>query len=198
MSNKYAEYQKYKNTKSLKHFDLVPTPSDIEGPFYLDGAPFREVIHPASTKPKDVLHVHGKVMNVSGNFVSPYGGQVVLDFWQADELGVYDEKGYNFRGKVVAKFDGHSNTYDLFTVRPGDYDISDPGSPLPHDFRCSHIHVKVTCDGYKPLTTQLYFKTDPYNATDHWFSNKRIIADDGTFDFVLEQVVVVTMPLHVK
>ena len=36
------------------------------------------------------------------------------------------------------------------TVWPGAY----PGRPL-------HIHAKVTAPGYAPLTTQIYFDTDP-------------------------------------
>ncbi len=74
--------------------------------------------------------------------------------------------------------------YSFSTVRPGDYQIADS----PPDFRCAHIHVKLSADGFKPLTTQLYFADDPYDKTDHWFDAKRVIAADGRFDFVLEKV----------
>jgi len=28
-------------------------------------------------------------------------------------------------------------------------------------WRCRHIHFKISCKGYKPLTTQMYFYGDP-------------------------------------
>lgn len=148
---------------------LKPTPSDIEGPFYLPGAPFRNKL---TENPE--LTISGKVYNISGDILK----NAILDFWQADPKGVYDEKGYEFRGKVAAE--GGGGEYRLETVRPGDYKISDT------EYRCSHIHVKVSCIGYKTLTTQLYFKDDKYNSTDHWFNPVMVIPDNGKFDFVLE------------
>jgi protocatechuate 3,4-dioxygenase beta subunit len=155
---------------------LAPTTPDILGPFYLPGAPLVE----SGVIAKGDLTVSGFVRNQDGESLD-----ALLDVWQADAAGVYDEKGFHFRGKVRCSSD---TGYGFQTVRPGDYKISEPGQP--DDFRCAHIHVIVTADGYKPLTTQLYFPDDPYNATDHWFSAGRVVkfADGvGTFDFVLEK-----------
>jgi protocatechuate 3,4-dioxygenase beta subunit len=174
----YHQYQAFKTSKAKE-----PTGADIEGPFYKNGAPWRNVL---SDKP--TLKLSGRVLNQKGEPIS-----ATLDFWQADEKGVYDNDGFNFRGKQTAFAGGF---YELDTVRPGDYQIADN----PPDFRCAHIHVKLTTDGYKPLTTQLYFADDKYDATDHWFDAKRVIQmsnetrQDGTeyslgkFDFVLEKV----------
>lgn len=162
----------------LKH--LPPTPSDIEGPFYLAGAAFVEsgVIALPAKYGNEILVVQGQVLSTDG---TPLVG-AVLDIWQANESGVYDEHGYERRGKV--RTDG-KGCYRFETVRPGDYQIADN----PPDFRCAHIHVKVTADGHKPLTTQLYFPDDKYNATDHWFDPRRVIqSPNGQFDFVLEEV----------
>jgi catechol 1,2-dioxygenase len=158
---------------------LQPTQPDIEGPFYKAGAPLREHNNLAGFESPN-LWVSGRVLSTDG---SPIPG-ALLDIWQANEKGEYDHRGFLFRGKVQC--DGEGN-YSFSTVRPGDYQIADS----PPDFRCAHIHVKLTADGYAPLTTQLYFADDQYNATDHWFDERRVIkispsqAGHGKFDFVL-------------
>lgn len=169
----YEKYQDWKAAlaaapllRSAPH--LTPTPADIEGPFYLPNSPLKSQLCDTPT-----LCIHGKVMDTSGNPVS-----ALLDFWQADAKGVYDEKGFNFRGRTLAGVDG---SYKMETIEPGDYTIG------PNEFRCAHVHVKLVAYGYKELTTQLYFNGDPYNATDHWFNPKMVIGNpDGEFDFILE------------
>lgn len=161
----HKEYQACKS-------ELLPTTADIEGPFYKSGAPERVQI-----AEKPTLTLSGKVMNTKGEAI-PFA---LLDFWQANEKGEYDNTGFTLRGKQSAESDG---IYTLLTVHPGDYQID------VNEFRCSHIHVKLSAPGYKSLTTQLYFSGDPYNATDHWFSIDRVIGSvkDSkiVFDFVLE------------
>jgi protocatechuate 3,4-dioxygenase beta subunit len=173
-----TEYQRFKGDRPAAHAAkpglLKPTPPDILGPFYKEGAPF---IFGGEMVADPTLHLSGRVMDTDGN---PVGA--TLDFWQANEKGEYDLDGYHFRGKVQAEPGGC--VYELHTARPGDYKISDPGQP--EEFRCAHIHVIVTAEGYKPLTTQLYFPDDKFNSTDHWFSESRVIRG-GTFDFVLEK-----------
>ena len=174
---KYSEYQKCEPRDGPLPPPLPPTDKDIEGPFYLPDAPFRNVLCDNPT-----LCLSGVVSDQHGQRIS----SVLLDFWQADANGKYDEKGFGFRGRQRASL----GSYSLSTVRPGDYDISDPGDPQPHVFRCAHIHVKVSAPGFKPLTTQLYFPEDPFNATDKWFDQRRLIryvGNEGRFDFVLEQ-----------
>lgn len=174
----HTGYQRFKHR-------LPPTPSDIEGPFYKIGAPllFDGVLcSPAS------LRLTGRVMDTDGNLLAG----AILDVWQADGKGVYDNDGYFLRGKIITPNDDPTlymgvGTYALETIMPRDYQIADN----PPDFRCAHIHFKVTAAvvGFKPLTTQLYFLDDKYNATDHWFDQRRVIQHPvGTFDFVLERL----------
>lgn len=152
------------------------TKSDIEGPFYKADAPFRDTVVPEPT-----LIVGGWVYNTAGDKLL----NAVVDYWHADADGNYDMDGFGHRGKVKVGPDG---CYAFGTIIPGDYDISDPDSPEPHDFRCAHIHVKVSAPGHKLLTTQLYFPDDKYNATDNWFDPSRVIHPPaGVFDFVLEK-----------
>lgn len=169
MTSKNFEYQQF-----IPHSGVVmkPTAPDILGPFYKDKAPFRNTL---SENPN--LHLAGRVLDINGEPVK----NAVLDFWQADENGTYDLEGFNLRGKVKVDEDGK---YELHTIVPGDYAISDT------EFRCAHIHVKISVKGYKGLTTQVYFADDKYNSTDHWFNANRVISQDrvnGTFDFVIEK-----------
>jgi protocatechuate 3,4-dioxygenase beta subunit len=178
-----SDYQRYKGQRPTRAAPaagkLAPTTPDILGPFWKDGAPERpdgRLCGPHEGKP---LVVSGRVIDTNGN-----PAEAVLDVWQADANGVYDNDGFQFRGKIKTALDDRGQVYVIRTIRPGDYKISDPGQP--DEFRCAHIHVKVTAPGFKPLTTQLYFPDDKFNSTDHWFSESRVIRD-GRFDFVLER-----------
>lgn len=176
----YSDYQRYKSAKIVaeqrKEAGLgpLPTSADIEGPFYKAGAPFLPLgrLVPDDQFPLHMLHVHGTVTDTLGKTIQ----NAVLDFWQANEKGEYDNVGFKFRGKVSPD---SQSAYKLFTLRPGDYQIG------PSEFRCAHIHVKIDAPGCKPLTTQLYFLDDKYNTTDQWFDASRVISPDGSFDFVL-------------
>jgi protocatechuate 3,4-dioxygenase beta subunit len=156
---------------------LPPTPSDIEGPFYLPFQEDRCDIRDGVTE--NLLELSGRVLSTDGQPVDV----ALLEFWQAGLDGVYDEHGPRHRGNQVADANG-PGTYRLHTFVPGDYKISEPGQP--DEFRCAHIHVKVTAPGFKPLTTQLYFSGDPYNGSDRWFDPRRVLPASGKFDFVLE------------
>jgi protocatechuate 3,4-dioxygenase beta subunit len=153
---------------------LPPTAPDIEGPFYKAGAPAWVDRHDPES-----FTVGGVVFGTDGKHVAG----AVLDVWQADPGGNYDAEGYAYRGTVKADRGGN---YRFSTVRPGHYKISEK------EFRCPHVHVKVTAPGFKELTTQLYFADDEYDATDHWFNRDNCLrplnphGDRTGFDFVLE------------
>jgi protocatechuate 3,4-dioxygenase beta subunit len=102
----------------------------------------------------------------------------VLDFWQADGLGRYDNAGFRLRGHQLTDRRGR---YRLETVLPGLY----PG-------RTRHIHVRAKAPGSPVLTTQLFFPGVSRNATDGLFDTNLLVkwasADRrrARFDFVLE------------
>ena len=150
---------------------LSLTSPDILGPFHKDGAPFRNTL---SDSPN--LHLTGQVLNIGGEAVEG----AILDIWHADADGNYDNEGYKLRGKILVGKDGK---YALHTIVPGNYAISED------EFRCPHIHVKISARGYKELTTQVYFADNEYNLTDNWFNANRVINPDGTFDFVIEKLI---------
>ena len=79
----------------------------------------------------------------------------LLDFWQANSQGQYDNSGYTLRGHEYTDQNGR---YQFETIVPGLY----PG-------RTEHIHVKVQAPGGPLLTTQLFFPRVADNQSDGIF-----------------------------
>lgn len=77
-----------------------------------------------------------------------------LDVWQADANGQYHYEKDNFRlrGQLLTDDKG---SFEFTTVVPGRY-------KLDGGYRPAHIHFIVGHPRHQPLTTQLYFKGDPY------------------------------------
>ncbi|SEM55920.1 carbohydrate-binding protein [Nonomuraea pusilla] len=147
-----------------------PTPPQIEGPYFKPNSPQRSVLPGAGT----TLTLSGYVFGLSCQPLA----NVLLDFWQADSNGAYDNVTYNFRGHQYTNAQG---AYKLTTIVPGLY----PG-------RTRHIHVKVQAPNQPILTTQLYFPGEPRNSTDTIFDPALLMTvrtvgtgREATFDFVL-------------
>jgi protocatechuate 3,4-dioxygenase beta subunit len=155
--------------------DESPTATQTEGPFYKRSTPQRSsLIEPGVTG--DRLMLGGFVLTID---CKPVPG-AVLDFWQADAKGNYDNEGFRLRGHVLADAQGR---WRLETIVPGVY----PG-------RTRHIHVKVQPPGGRVLTTQLYFPDEPGNQRDGLFAPALQIAltrsaetAQGSFNFVLRR-----------
>jgi protocatechuate 3,4-dioxygenase beta subunit len=149
------------------------TPAETEGPYFKAGSPERaSLVEPGMAGTR--LTITGRVLTVD---CRPVSG-AVLDFWQADASGRYDNTGYRLRGHQATDSSG---AYALQTVVPGEY----PG-------RTQHIHVKVGASGRATLTTQLYFPGGTRNQGDSLFNQALLLhsSDSGggktaTFDFVL-------------
>lgn len=127
------------------------TDDNILGPFYTPDAPYRDDI--TDGKSGTPLIVEGTVYGC--DCVTPLAGAVV-DVWQADDAGAYDNVGYVLRGRVKTDASGH---YSFTTIVPGLYLNGD-------SYRPRHIHYKVSHPQGVALTTQLYFEGDPHIATD--------------------------------
>ena len=148
------------------------TPRQTEGPFYTPNTPQRASL--LETGMKGVpISVAGIVLNTR---CQPIPG-ALLDFWQADADGRYDNEGFTLRGHQFADARGQ---YRLETVMPGQY----PG-------RTRHIHVKVQAPHGRVLTTQLYFPNEPENERDGIFDARLVVGMPSSatpaarFDFVL-------------
>jgi protocatechuate 3,4-dioxygenase beta subunit len=153
--------------------DLEATVPQTEGPFYTPDTPQRQsLLEPGMAGTK--LVVSGYVYDTA---CQPIPG-ALLDFWQADDAGVYDNTGYRLRGHQFADDEGR---FVLETIVPGLY-----------TGRTRHIHVKAQASNQPVLTTQLYFPDEPANASDRIFDPALVMdvedaadSEVGFFTFVL-------------
>ncbi|MFE4516093.1 carbohydrate-binding protein [Kitasatospora sp. NPDC056783] len=154
------------------HDGDAPTVEQIEGPYFKPNSPLRSSM--VNDGPGTHLVVSGYVF---GRACQPISG-VLLDFWQADNGGNYDNVTYTFRGH---QFTDANGAYKLDTIVPGLY----PG-------RTRHLHVKLQAPGRQIVTTQLYFPNEPRNSTDSIYDARLLMnvrqngnTREASFDFVL-------------
>ena len=132
------------------------TPELTEGPYFTANSPERASLLEdgmAGTK----LIVTGYVYDTNCQPVA----NALLDFWQADANGVYDNSGYTLRGHQFTDVNGF---YTLTTVVPGLY----PG-------RTEHIHFKVQAPNGKVITSQLFFPGVAQNDSDGIFNASLVL-----------------------
>jgi protocatechuate 3,4-dioxygenase beta subunit len=149
------------------------TQAQTEGPYFKRNSPERtSLLEPEMAGTRLVLSGYVLTRNCR-----PVAG-ALLDFWQADAAGAYDNQGNRLRGH---QFTDESGRYDLETVVPGLY----PG-------RTRHIHVKAQAPNQPVLTTQLYFPGEARNRNDGIFREALVMSledtgagQTGTFNFVL-------------
>lgn len=150
-----------------------PTLPQTEGPYFKPSSPERIELFGQGMAGQPIELV-GFVLTRA---CKPLAG-ALLDFWQADDKGSYDNSGFRLRGHQFSDAEGR---YRLRSVVPGIY-----------VGRTRHIHVKVQPPGGRVLTTQLYFPGEPKNRSDGLFrkdlqirtaKNEGWLA--GRFDFVL-------------
>jgi protocatechuate 3,4-dioxygenase beta subunit len=158
--------------------ECATTEATNQGPEYKAGSPFRQGKDFAKGLQGPRLELSGKVLNMA---CKPVQG-AVLDIWQADSNGTYDNKGFDLRGKITTDKDGK---YVLDTIYPGRLHI---GATV---IRPSHIHVMVGIPGQPMLTTQVYLEGQPRDAAvKDSLITKPVIDANGTkianFDFVVE------------
>jgi protocatechuate 3,4-dioxygenase beta subunit len=173
-SEAFAAAQELEETPACSDGDDI-TPPQTPGPFFKPRSPERRsLIEPGMRGTRIVLEGHVRTTKCK-----PVPGALV-DFWQADASGAYDNTGYTLRGHQFADIQGQ---YRLETIVPGLY----PG-------RTRHFHVRVQAPNRPVLTTQLYFPGEPENRRDGIFNAKLIIAlrdssgaKAGAFDFILNQ-----------
>jgi catechol 1,2-dioxygenase len=186
------------------------TESNVEGPFYIPGAPRLEqpyVLPRRENEPGETLLFSGTVTATDG---SPLP-RALLDVWQANGAGQYSHfhpgvPEHNLRGQLTADDEGR---FQFETVVPAPYEIPKTGATGRllaalgrHCFRPAHIHFKLSHDDARPLTTQVYFHGDPWIDSDVVGAVKEPLitavsrheGDDGrsyaacSYDFVLAPV----------
>lgn len=163
---------------------LAPTPQCVdddddltlaqtEGPYFKRSSPEKSNLF-ADVSGGARLVIAGAVLTTNCQPVN----RALIDVWQADDGGNYDNATYRLRGHLFTDAQGR---YRLETIVPGLY----PG-------RTRHIHVKVQAPNGPVLTTQLYFPGEAQNARDGIY-NRALEMDvrdvtngkEATFDFVV-------------
>jgi protocatechuate 3,4-dioxygenase beta subunit len=144
-----------------------------EGPFFKAGSPERSSLLDAGVTGTQ-LTLTGYVLTADCKPVA----NALLDFWQANAQGQYDNAGYTLRGH---QFTDATGRYHLDTIVPGLY----PG-------RTEHIHVKVQAPNGPLLTTQLFFPGSVDNQADQFYNPALLIQMQASgnrmqaiFDFVV-------------
>jgi len=181
------------------------TENTLEGPFYVPGAPLLiapYVLPMRPDEPGERLLFSGTVRASDG---APLAG-AMLDLWQVSADGGYSHfhpgyPDYNLRGRLATDDEGR---FEVLTVVPVPYEVPKGGATgrllaaLGRTaFRPAHLHVKLTHEGHRPLTTQVYFEDDPWLGRDAVLGTDRpslvtrLVRDDGgparcSYDFVLE------------
>lgn len=175
--------------KHINESGEEPTSSSILGPFWSPNAPFREnggsIIQDPAPNGQPTL-MHGTITDLDTK--KPIPG-AVIDIWQASANGKYDfqdpdnQTPNNLRGKFRCDEQGR---YWFYCYKPTAYSLPTDGAAGAlftaldrHPMRPAHIHLMMTAEGYKPVTTQIYPRDDPYVTNDTVFAVK----DDLLIDF---------------
>ncbi|MCB1909482.1 MAG: intradiol ring-cleavage dioxygenase [Rhodocyclaceae bacterium] len=177
---------------------LVPTPQDVEGPFYPDVVPsdtdndltaIRGHERPARG---ERIRLEGRVVDTDG---APLAG-VRIELWQTDAGGRYIHSGDPLPGQRDPGFQGfgvsltdEGGRYAFATVVPAGYSSRPP-----------HFHLRLLRGGDELLVTQLYL---PRSSGERGISAGRLALREaaqtvrlgqsaggpvvGRFDFVLEK-----------
>jgi protocatechuate 3,4-dioxygenase beta subunit len=150
-----------------------PTPATREE-FYKPNSPDRTSLRAADVTGTP-LHVSGTVIGLKCGVIK----NARVEFWQADEHGQYDEKGFRLRGQQQTTVQGE---FQLETIVPG----APPG-------RARRLHVRVTPPTHPALSTEWFFPDDPARTTDPSFRPelllKAVATASGravTFDVVFD------------
>lgn len=118
----------------------IPTFQDGGGPYYQANTPFRDRISPAENE-GDTLVVSGRVL--AADCHTPLS-DVIVDIWQANESGNYEDEWY--RGRVRTAADG---SYQFTTVIPQGYGAGTA-------YRPPHIHFKIWQGDQLLITSQMF------------------------------------------
>lgn len=137
-----------------KYVGTDPTTTDILGPFYRPGAPFKTDLVQAGTK-GEIMHFSGTVFGKDGNPLKA----ALVEIWHCDENGVYDNTSdnYVYRSSFKTAADGKYNFKSIYPV---------PYAVNPTMTRPAHIHLRISAAGVQDLVTQVYFKGDKHIADD--------------------------------
>jgi len=158
------------------------TPRTIEGPLYVAGAPVAQGfarLDDGSDTAGHTLIMHGTIYGADGKPVP--GAQV--EVWHANTKGFYshfdptgEQKPFNMRRTIIADAQGR---YKLQSIVPVGYGCPPDGPTQAlldqlgrHGNRPAHIHLFVTANGHRKLTTQINIDGDPLVFDDFAYATR--------------------------
>jgi protocatechuate 3,4-dioxygenase beta subunit len=171
LSGRVGAQEKLPLTPSCTDED-EPTPSQTEGPYFTPNSPERWQFLEPGMKGTPIL-LTGIVLTQRCVPIA----DAMVELWQANEVGEYDNEGFRLRGH---QFTDNSGLYRFSTIVPGLY----PG-------RTRHFHLKFQAPNQSVLTTQFYFPAEPDNERDRLFNPELLLKINrapeltGRFDVVL-------------
>ena len=107
----------------------------------------------------------GSIVYLSGIITDTRGIPIrnaLIEIWQVDNNGVYIHSKGGSRSKLDPNFQGYGK---FLTDKKGRYFFRTI-KPSIYSGRTPHIHVAVSVNGKRQLTTQCYIKGEPRNETD--------------------------------
>lgn len=145
--------------------EMIETPRFTEGPFYPDKLPLdtdndllviNDRITPAVG---EITHLSGRVLRSNGSPIR----NAFVEIWQVDNNAVYLHSGDKTnRENQDTNFQGYGR---FLTDAKGQYYFRTI-KPVPYPGRTPHIHVGVSMNGRRILTTQLFIKGHEQNERD--------------------------------
>ncbi len=162
------------------HVEEMSTETTILGPFYVPESPWRE-----NGESMQEWECGGEPSSLRGRVLDPEGNPIagaVLDVWQNAANMFYAvqqpdaQPATNLRGRYRTDSEGR---FDIRGVRPTDYPIPADGpvgglleATGRHPWRAAHVHLKVSADGFAPLTTHVFDDGSRYLREDTVFGVK--------------------------
>jgi catechol 1,2-dioxygenase len=164
------------------------TPRTIEGPLYVAGAP----IATGFARLDDGTDENGHPLIMQGTVYSADGAPLpgaTVEVWHCDTRGFYshfDPTGkqapFNMRRTIIADENGR---YKFQSIVPRGYGVP-PGSPTEkllfklgrHGQRPAHIHLFISGDGHRKLTTQINIAGDPLVNDDFAYATRDGLVPD--------------------
>jgi len=165
------------NTMAGSHVaKLLPTPSEIKGPFHPITAQKDTDFDLTQVEGVDGV-AKGKIVFIEGRIIDGNGNPIEdasVELWQANAAGRYAHPhdsnpaplDSNFQGWAIVP-SGTDGGFRFKTVIPGSYPAADDWTRPPH------IHFKVSKLRYVELITQMYFPEQPLNAKDLLLQRKK-------------------------
>jgi hydroxyquinol 1,2-dioxygenase len=174
------------------------------GPFHAEGSPMLAVGGDLKGKNEgEPMLVRGRVVDSTGKPIP----RAQLDFWQAAVNGKYwqqdpEQDPHNLRFRMVTGDDG---AYAFTTVRPAPYTVPYDG-PVGdllraggrHAWRPAHFHFIVSAEGFRALTTEVFFADDRYIDEDAVFGVREslLVTPEMGSDSTLAQRYQLPLPYH--